>query len=113
MNKEWRKAIYERTRLKNIYYKKRSKENWNKYKKQRNLCVKLRKKSMKSHFEKVTVGKAVSSNKNFWRIIKPFLTNKGFITNSDIALKVGSEIITNDQKLSETFNDHYRKNYWF
>ena len=27
MNKDWRKTIYERTRLKNIYNKKRSREN--------------------------------------------------------------------------------------
>ena len=33
MNKDWRKAIYERTRLKNIYNKKRSRDNWNNYKK--------------------------------------------------------------------------------
>ena len=44
---------------------------------------------------------------NFRKLIKPFLTNKGFITNSNIALKVGNEIITTDKKLSETFNNHY------
>ena len=29
INKDWTKAIYERTRLKNIYNKKRSRDNWN------------------------------------------------------------------------------------
>ena len=38
MNKDWRKAIYKRTRLKNICNKKLSKENWQNYKKQRNLA---------------------------------------------------------------------------
>ena len=33
INKDWTKAIYERTRLKNIYNKKRSRDNWNNYKK--------------------------------------------------------------------------------
>ena len=29
INKDWTKAIYKRTRLKNIYNKKRSRDNWN------------------------------------------------------------------------------------
>ena len=56
MNKDWRKTIYERTRLKNIYNKKQSKDNWNNYKKQRNLCANLKKESMKRHFRNVSEG---------------------------------------------------------
>ena len=56
MNKNWKKAIYKRTRFKNIYNKNRSRDNWNNYKinkkrekKERNLCTNLSKKSMKRH----------------------------------------------------------------
>ena len=107
MNKDWRKAIFKRTRLKNIFNRKRFRDNQNNYKKQRNLCTNLRKKSAKRYFSNVSQGKRFSSNRHFWKIIKPFLTNKGFIANSDISLKEENEIITSDKDLSETFNYHY------
>ena len=62
---------------------------------------------MKRHFRNVSEGSLFSSNRNFWKIVKPFLTNKGFIASSDISLKVGNEILTTDKDLSETFNSHY------
>ena len=45
MTKALRKAIITRSRLGNIYNKKRSNDNWDKYKKQRNFCVKLLRKT--------------------------------------------------------------------
>ena len=49
------KAIYTRSRLKNIFNKNKSDENWLKYKKQRNiLYVSLRKNAIKKHFNKIT-----------------------------------------------------------
>ena len=109
MNKDWRKTIFERTCLKNIYNKTRSRGNLNSYKKQRKLFTNLRKKSMKRHFRNVSEGKLFSSNMNFGKFIKPFLANKRFIANRriSISLKEGSEIITFDKGLSETFNNHY------
>ena len=62
---------------------------------------------MKRHFRNVSEGKLFSSNRNFWIIIKPFLTNKGFIANNDISLKEGNETIITDKGLSETFSNHY------
>ena len=47
-----------------------------------NLCNNLIKTYKKSYFTKVTQ-KGLANNKAFWNIIKPFLTNKGFLT-SDI-----------------------------
>ena len=41
MTKALRKAIYTRTSLLNRYNKKRTQENWNAFKRQRNKCVKL------------------------------------------------------------------------
>ena len=61
---------------------------------------------MKCHFRNVSEGKLFSSSRNFLKIITPFLTNKGFIANSDISLKEGNEIITTDKDLSQTFNNH-------
>ena len=75
MNKELRKAIYTRSRLKNKYNKDRSEVNKDRYKRQRNECVKLRKKAVKEYFNKITEA-GVEENKKFWKVMKPFVTNK-------------------------------------
>ena len=62
---------------------------------------------MERHFRNVSEGRIFSSDRNIWKIIKPFLTNKGFIPISDISLKEGNEIITTDKDLPETINNHY------
>ena len=42
---------------------------------------------MKNHQSKITE-KGVTWNKDFWNFIKAFLTNKDFIDNTDITLKL-------------------------
>ena len=50
MTKHLRKAIMNRSRLRNKYNKNRTNENWSNYARQRNLCVKILKKSKKHYF---------------------------------------------------------------
>ncbi len=106
MNKTWRKEIYNRSRLHKEFKKNPSRESELNFKKQRNKCVSLRKKAIKSHFKKVTEN-GLMTNKDFWNLVKPFLTNKGGLSGSDILLVKDNEIISNDRELAETFNDHY------
>ena len=40
-------------------------------------------------------------------MIKPFLTNKGCLENSDIMLRDDKKMITDEKKLVQLFNDHY------
>ena len=47
------------------------------------------------------------SNKEFWDLVKPFLSNKGGLTSSDISLVRNDTIVTDDQELTEIFNHHY------
>ena len=49
----------------------------------------------------------VMTNKDFWKLVKPFLTNKGGLSGNDILLVKDDKIITEDHELAETFNDHY------
>ena len=56
MIKEFRKAIYNRSRLWNKFYKVPTEENENLYKKQRNKCVSIRKKSIINYFNKIANG---------------------------------------------------------
>ena len=80
MTKALRKAIMTRSRLKNIYNKKRSYDNWDKYKKQRNFCVKLLRKTKQDYFNNIDI-KNVSGTKKFWRTIKLYFSNKGLNSN--------------------------------
>ena len=106
MNKELRKAIYTRSRLKNKWNKNPTLENRAKYKKQRNKCVSLRKKAIKTHFHNITQN-GVVENKDFWNTVKPFITNKSGKLKSDITIIHNEEIIRDEQKLVEIFNNEY------
>ena len=76
------------------------------YKKQRNFYVSLRRKCMKNCLKKLTV-KSLTTNKSFWKFIKPFLTNKGFIGNNDITLIHKNKIISDEKQLTKLFNSYY------
>ena len=49
----------------------------------------------------------VQTNKDFWKLIKPFLTNKGFLENAGIMLTEKDKIVTEEKELAGIFNDHY------
>ena len=48
------------------------------------------------------------TNKQFWKAMKAFLTNKGCLENNDIILLDGEVMITNDRTLAKRFNQHYK-----
>ena len=106
MNEELRKAIYTRSRLRNKFCKRSSNENEALYKKQRNKCVSLRRKSIKKSFNDIT-NYGIATNENFWNLIKSSLTNKGHLNHQDIMIFDGKKIITNETELVEVFNNHY------
>ena len=106
MNRDFQKAIYTRTRLKNKYWRDPSRENELAYKKQRNLCVSIRRKSITNYLNKFT-DKGLETNKSFRKFIKPFLTNKSTLTDCDITIVDGKKIISDDFELAKTFNNHY------
>ena len=61
---------------------------------------------MTNHFKKATKNTTMS-NKEFWDLAKPFLSNKGRLASSDISLVKNDTVITDDQELTEIFNEHY------
>ena len=50
MSKTLRKAMMKRSRLRNKFNKKRSSENWQNYKRQRNICSNILKSTKKRFF---------------------------------------------------------------
>ena len=106
MAKEFRKAISNRSRLKNKFRKIPSEENEKVYEKQRNKCVPIRKESIRNYFNKLANGNIVT-NRNFWKIIKPFLSNKGYLENIDIMLSHNNKIVCNYLELVKVCNEHF------
>ena len=47
------------------------------------------------------------ANKEFWRTMKPFLTNKGCLDNCDIMLRGNNNTIADDKRLNKHFNEYY------
>ena len=106
MNKELSKAIMKRSSLKTKYLKNRNNENRKNYKKQRNLCVKLRNSAINNAFKKSETGIKENSS-SFYKMIKPYMKNKGALSSNDITLFENGRYITNDKELAEIFNDYY------
>ena len=105
VNKKVQKAIYTRSKLKNKMNQNPSRENVLAYKKERNTCVSLRRKSLKMHLKSIK-DKGISNNKSFWKFIESFLTNKGFIVSNDITLVENDGVTTDEKTLPGTFNKH-------
>ena len=106
MNREFQKEIYVRSRLRNKYWVEPTTENKVAYQKQRNKCVKIRRKSIKRYMDKVSE-KGIEANKSFWNFIKPFMTNKGMVTSNDKTLIKRKNVITDEYEISQTFNKQY------
>ena len=61
--------------MRNIFLKNRSDENKIKHNKQRNLCVKILRKTKREYYQNLIV-ENVCDNKSFWKVVKPLLSNK-------------------------------------
>ena len=75
MTKTLRKAIMRRSQLQTKYFKNKSQKDYLAFKKPRNFCSKLYKKERKNHYNSLDI-KNITDNKQFWKTIKPFLSEK-------------------------------------
>jgi hypothetical protein len=104
MNGELRKAIFKKCMLRNKFYKSRTSSNWNKYKAQRNIVTSIRRQSIRVYFQNHTQN---INDKDFWKTIKPFFTEKSNQGNDNIILRDGNNLITNPLDVCNTFNNFY------
>ena len=106
MNKELRKAIFTRSRLRNKFcnLQKPIEREQGSLKKQRDKCVSLSRKTIKKYFNGITEY-GIATDKNFWNLIKPCLTNEGHLNHQDIMTFDSKKIITNETELVELFNN--------
>ena len=105
MSKAVRKAIMVRSKLKNKYNKNRTEENWDSYKKQRNFCVNLLRKTKKDYFSDLNI-KNITGNKVFSKTIKPYFSNKG-LNSSSLILSEKNKVSANDQDIANIMNNYF------
>ena len=105
MNKSLKKAIMKRSSLRNIFVKNKTDTNRIVYIKQRNYCVSLLRKNIKDHYANLNEGN-VADNKQFWRAVKPLLSDK-VKSSEKITLVEGEEIINEDGENAEILNTFF------
>ena len=124
MNKYLSKIIMQKSKVRNKYLKWPSRENFLTYKKVKNKCNSLVRKSKKEYFQNLSNANS-SHGKSFWNAVKPFVSNKGVISNENIIIKAqkeeqikfkdlenephidANELIKDDKVLVELLNNHY------
>ena len=105
MTRALRKATMLRSRLRNKYNEDRTAENWNRFRKQRNSCVKLFRKEKRNYYNNLDISH-ITDNKKFWRTVKPVFSDK-LHSNNKIVLTEGEKIISNDVEVAETMNEFF------
>ena len=104
VNKVLRSAITKRSRLRNKANKTRKALDIFNYKNQRNLVVKTNNECKREYFDKLNVK---TTSKPFWKTCKPYFSNKHSHGGSKIALIEKHRIISENNKVAETFNTYF------
>jgi len=68
-------------------------------------CKKLCKKTKKCFFQEAWNGTV--TNKTFWELVKPFISNKGNYSSGTISIKENEKIIDDEREVVDLFNNHY------
>jgi len=66
----------------------------------------LQYKAKKAFFEK-TLTNDNMTNKNYWKLMKPFLSEKGGSYGTQITLKENGVMVSDEKELAQIFNDQY------
>ena len=86
MNSELNNAIKQKSKIRNIYNKWKSRENYLAWQNIKYKCKRLANKAEKDHFERI-VSKGIMSNQEFWKKVKPALSETNPTNNTDIILE--------------------------
>ena len=105
MTKSSRKTIMLRSQLKRKFNNNKYEENSERYKQQRNCCVKLLRKTKMEYFQNMDANKVID-NKMFLKTVKPSFSNKCKTANT-IILTEGDMTIKNEKLIADTFNNYF------
>ena len=107
MTKTLRKAIMRRSQLQTKYYKTKNQADYDLFKKQRNFVSRYYKKEKKKFYGSLNM-KDILDNTEFWKYMKPLFSDKTECKQK-ITLVNGQDIITEDDKLAETFSTFFKE----
>ena len=105
VNKSVRKAIMVRTQLLSKFRKENSFINELEYKKQRNFCTTLIKKTKRKLYNNLNVNK-ITDNKSFWKTVKPSFTEKT-LKDEKIVLTENDTTFSEENKIAEIFRSYF------
>ena len=106
MSKSLRKMIMNRSRYKNVYFKTKTVENWENYRKLRNACTKSIGKAKKKYFQNLDMND-ITDNRTFWKTVKPWFTSEGIKGTKNIILVEKGEIISDNTKVTKVMNNYF------
>ena len=107
MNGDLRRAINVKGMLRRKAYKFNSDMAWKLVKVQRNKVTRLKRVSMRKYFEvRCSGSESLSNSSEFWKTIRPFISDKG-ATNSDVILLENGKIENDKLSICNIFNDHF------
>ena len=111
MNSKLRKACLHKAMLRNKYFKHgRSSQSWELYRKSRNNVTKLKAVSMNTYFQERCNSDSFRNNsRQYWRTIKPYMTDKCKTSDQDISLFHENKLINDPVKVCKIFNEHFIK----
>ena len=105
MNSSWRRAVFKKHQLYNRFAKCRTRINWNLYRKQRNLCQKLKRDSLKNYLQEKCVN-SKSEPRKFWETVKPYFTDKSKEQGA-LQLIDGNNLVNDPKKVAQLLNDKF------
>jgi len=105
VNKDLRKAIMDRSRLRNIYQRSQRYSDRCAYRKQRNFVCSMNRKIKKIYFDTVASNSDNSSH-NFWEICKPFFSDKSIVSEKIILVNEDG-IVNSDSTTAKLFNKYF------
>ena len=94
-----------RSRLLNRYRKEKTEATRSAYKRQRNFCVKLLRKTKKEFYNNLNV-KYITENKLFWKTVKSSFTDKT-LKDERITLVESNKVVSDESKLVEIFRKYF------
>jgi len=106
MTRELSKSLKDRSRIINKYNKFKSRENYLEKQSIMRKCRFLQFKAKKAYFDKTLTNNNMT-NKNYWKLMKPFLSEKGGNYGTKITLKENGIMVSDEKELAHIFNDQY------
>ena len=95
-----------RSKLKNLHNRINTRESWDAFKTQRNKCVAIKRKNLRTYFSLLAKDNG-HNNKKFWSAVKPFLSDKGTKKSDDIVLNDDGKTLTDSKEVSEVPNTYF------